>query len=112
MALREMVLKAAPHAAEAVKFRCLAYFDPDAPFGSIGGNICFIETKRGGVSLSFIAGAALPDPKGLLRGKGKSKRFVPVPSEAGAKSPALRALVRAAAKVTPSESWGLTPPPT
>jgi hypothetical protein len=105
LALREMVLKTAPHAAEAVKFHCLAYFDPDAYFGSIGGNICFIETKRGAVSLSFIAGAALPDPEGLLRGKGKYKRFVPVASEPQAKAPALRALVRAAARTTPADLW-------
>ena len=104
LALRDMVLKTAPHAAEAVKFHCLAYFDPDAYFGSIGGNICFIETKRGAVSVSFVSGAMLPDPKGLLQGKGKYKRFVPVPSEADAQKPALRALVRAAAKITPSDS--------
>jgi hypothetical protein len=105
--LREMVLKTAPHAAEAVKFRCLAYFDPDAYFGAIGGNICFIEVKRGRVSLSFVSGSVLPDPKGLLQGKGKYKRFAPVASNTDAKSPALRALVRAAAKITPSDSWGI-----
>ena len=105
LALREMVLKTAPHAAEGVKFHCLAYFDADAYFGAIGGNICFIEVKRGKVSVSFVSGSVLPDPKGLLQGKGKFKRFVPVASETEAKLPALRALVRAAAKITPSDSW-------
>lgn len=106
-ALRAMVLKVAPHATEAVKFHCLAYFNANAYFGAIGGNICFIETKRGTVSVSFVSGSMLPDPKGMLRGKGKYKRFVPVASEAGAKNPGLRALVRAAARITPSDSWTL-----
>lgn len=60
-----------------------------------------IEVKRGEVFLSFIHGSLLPDPRGLLLGKGKFKRFVRVPDEATAKSRAIQNLVRAAAKLRP-----------
>ena len=100
-ALRATVLAAAPKAAEAFKFRVICYFHDDAYFGSIGGNICMIEVKRGEVFLSFIHGSLLPDPRGLLLGKGKFKRFVRVPDEETAKSGAIKDLVRAAAKLRP-----------
>ena len=37
--LRQMILKPAPRASEAVKFDCLCYYDAETPYGSIGGNI-------------------------------------------------------------------------
>ena len=98
LALRRMVLKAAPRASEAMKFRCPCYFRAGAFLGAIGGNICVIEVKRGKVLLSFIMGVGIADPHGLLRGKGKAKRFVPVASVEEASQPRLAALVRAAAK--------------
>lgn len=99
--LRATVLAAAPKAAEAFKFRVFCYFHDDAYFGAIGGNICMIEIKEGGVLLSFIHGSLLPDPRGLLLGKGKFKRFARVPDEATAKSRAIKGLVRAAATLRP-----------
>lgn len=95
--LRRMVLAAAPHAAEDIKFNSLSYYHADVPFGSIGGNICMIEARRGKVVLSFIHGAGLPDPHKLLRGRGKAKRFIPIASEASADDPRVIALVNAAA---------------
>lgn len=101
LALRRTVLRAAPTAAEAVKFRALCYYHPDAWFGSIGGHICVIEARAGRVTLSFIHGAALPDPKGLLRGNGKSKRHVPIGDPRTAADPAIAALIRASARLRP-----------
>jgi hypothetical protein len=106
LALRQVVLRTVPGAAEAVKFRCLCYYEPQAWFGSIGGNICMIEAKRGRVELSFIRGVGLPDPAGLLRGNGKFKRRVPVGSAAEARDPRLARLVRAAAKIAASDDFG------
>lgn len=100
-ALRATVLAAAPKAAEAFKFRVLCYFHDDAYFGSIGGNICMIEVKRGEVFLSFIHGSLLPDPRGLLLGKGKFKRFVRIPDQQTAASAPIKQLVLAAAKLRP-----------
>lgn len=98
-ALRRTVLSTAPHAAESFKFHVLCYFQDDAWFKSIGGNVCMIEIKGGEVLLSFIHGAKVPDPAGLMFGKGKSKRFVRVPSVAFAKSKSVAALVKAASRV-------------
>ena len=100
-ALRTTILKAAPEAHEAIRFHVLCYFHADSFFGSIGGNICMIETKPKGVLLSFIHGALLQDPSGLLFGKGKSKRFVRVDSVEDARRSALTKLIRAAAKLRP-----------
>jgi len=103
LALRRAVLAAAPEAAEAIKFHVLCYYRPGAWFGSIGGNICMIEARRGRVFLSFIHGAPLRDPHGLLVGKGKSKRFVPIPDARAAADIRIAALVRAAADPRPYE---------
>lgn len=97
LALRRAILAAAPEAAEGIKFHALSYYHDDAFFKSIGGNICMIEVKKGRVALSFIRGAGLPDPDGLMYGAGKQKRFVDVPDEAFAAKRELADLVRAAA---------------
>lgn len=122
--LRQAVLNAVPGAAEAIKFGVLCYYHADAYFGALGGNICMIEIKdalrrpvkgRGrrerrpgrtaeqarAVFLSFIHGAALPDPNRLLRGRLKNKRFVAIPDVATAESSAIRALVRASHDLRP-----------
>ncbi len=107
-ALRRMVLSEAPGAAEGVRFHCLCYFDAKAPFGAIGGNVCMIEFRNGEVALSFLHGAALRDPHELLRGSGKSKRFIPAPDAAVAKDARVRALVRQAAALAErraAEGW-------
>lgn len=99
--LRTTILGAAPDAHEAIKFHVLCYFHADSFFGSIGGNICMIEVKPKGVLLSFIHGALLKDPAGLLFGKAKSKRFVRITSVDDARRPDLSALIRGAAKLRP-----------
>lgn len=100
-ALRRAVLRAAPMAAEAFKFHVLCYFHDDAWFRSIGGNICMIEIKRGGVQLSFIHGAQLPDPARLLAGRAKSKRSVRIPDARFAARPEVASLIRAASALRP-----------
>lgn len=96
-ALRARIFRAAPSASEAIKFHVLSYFREDSYLKSIGGNICMIEIKRGSVVLSFIRGAGLPDPTGILYGTGKFKRFVDIPDVQAAKSVAVAELLRAAA---------------
>lgn len=114
-ALRAAILKAVPRASEAFKFHVLCYYRADAYFGSIGGNICMIEVKQGQVLLSFILGAKIADPGGLLFGTGKSKRFLRVADAALARSGAVAKLVRAAARVDlsdvgPARTKGEAPP--
>ncbi len=98
--LRRMVLDSVPDACEGIRYGALSYFRADVPYGSIGGAICMIEIRRGKVALSFIHGASLPDPHGLLRGDGKAKRFVPVATRDAADDLRLIALVRAAGAMT------------
>jgi len=70
--LRDFIREVAPDVTEAVKFHSLCYFKPGMPYGSIGGNACGIGKHKGTVYLSFIHGASLPDPDGLLQGDGKA----------------------------------------
>ncbi len=108
-AVRRAVLREAPDAAEAVKFGVLCYFHAGAWFGAIGGNICMIEVKNGkkregggrAVFLSFIHGALLADPSGLLRGKGRSKRFLPVADARMLARREVRGVLRAARDLRP-----------
>jgi len=101
--LRDFVRKVAPDVTEAVKFHSLCYFKPGMPYGSIGGNVCGIGEHKGTVYLSFIHGAALPDPNGLLRGDGKAMRKVPIRSSADIRRPAIKELIQASIRYDPTE---------
>ncbi len=100
--LRDLVLRAAPEADETVAFSALCYSKPGAPYGRIGGNICLIGPRDDHLNLGFIHGAFLPDPDGLLRGKGKAARHVPLRSKRDIRRAAFRALIRAAVAHDPS----------
>lgn len=95
LALRHLILDTAPGVEESIKFNSLCYSIPDAPFGAIGGNVCMISVHEDRVSLGFIQGAGLPDPAGLLSGKGKAKREAPIRTLREVHSPAVRDLIRA-----------------
>lgn len=95
LALRDVILDTAPGVTESIKFNSLCYSIPNAPFGSIGGNVCLIGVRDGRVSLGFIQGAGLPDPTGLLTGSAKAKREVPIPSLRMLQEPTVRALIAA-----------------
>src|SRR5215831_7785612 len=61
---------------------------------------CFISiaAASNGVGLSFIHGATLPDPAGILSGSGKQTRFVRLPSADMLQQPELQALLSGAAE--------------
>jgi hypothetical protein len=58
--------------------------------------ILSIAASAKGVSLCFIQGARLPDPRKLLHGGGNQVRFLRIPSAAVLRKPAVRALISAA----------------
>jgi hypothetical protein len=58
------------------------------------------------VSLFFTYGAALPDPKALLRGSGTRVRSIVLESAADLDQPAVRALLAAALKAHPIDAAG------
>jgi hypothetical protein len=100
-ALRGAVRRAAPEAEETCVWNCLSYHRP-AVGGRVKGAVCQIVVRLGRVRLDFIHGIRLADPKGLLEGDGRSKRFVPIHSVAEARRPQVEALIREAAALDPS----------
>ncbi|MFH1748770.1 MAG: DUF1801 domain-containing protein [Planctomycetota bacterium] len=74
--LRDFVLEVTPQLAETIAFHALCYYKSDQPHGVIGGNVCMIAPRDDCLHLSFIHGAALPDPHHLLQGRGKAKRHI------------------------------------
>jgi hypothetical protein len=58
--------------------------------------IVSISARADGVSLYFMNGPKLPDPKKLLIGSAKQVRFIPVESASRLKHPDVEALIAAA----------------
>ena len=58
--------------------------------------IVSLAASSKGVVLSFYYGATLPNPKKILLGSGNQNRYVRLRSAATLKTPAVRALIRAA----------------
>jgi len=56
----------------------------------------YIAVFKAHLNLGFYYGAGLPDPKGMLEGTGKNLRHVKLRDLATCKSPAIKALVKAA----------------
>lgn len=100
--LRDFVRRVVPEVTEAIKFHSLCYFKPDMPYGSIGGNVCGIGEHKGTVYLSFIHGAALPDPNGLLQGDGKAMRKIPILGSADIHRSAFERLIVASMHYDPT----------
>jgi hypothetical protein len=87
--LREVVKSAFPQGQEKVGY---SY----APTGHPFDTIIYILPAKDHVTLGFFYGANLPDPDHLLEGEGRRMRHVKVRTEQEARSPAIKALVRAA----------------
>lgn len=60
------------------------------------GNVAAIQPYSEHVNLQFYRGARLPDPDGVLEGTGKELRHVKLRHAKDVKTPAVKALVRAA----------------
>src|SRR5450631_3326414 len=59
--------------------------------------IVSMAAAAGGVGLSFVHGASLADPQGLLKGHGKRHRFIRLPRAAVLQLPEVVRLIRSAA---------------
>jgi hypothetical protein len=99
--LRNMIAETAPHATEKILWGGLSYYDADRG-GAVKGGICQIEIHADHVRLSFIHGAFLPDPQGLLQGERLYKRYVRLESYDSAPWDALGELIRAASHFDPA----------
>ena len=58
--------------------------------------VCTLIVSKNGVTLGLVRGSELPDPQGLLGGKGKVHRSLKLSNEADLNQPALRELLQAA----------------
>ena len=60
------------------------------------GNIAAVQPHTDHVNLQFYRGTSLPDPEGVLEGTGKELRHVKLRHARDVRTPAVKALVRAA----------------
>jgi hypothetical protein len=93
LAARDLVMRVLPDVTEEV----------DRSGGLIGygygpgykGAICTLILSQRGVKLGIVRGSELPDPAGLLEGKGKVHRYVDLRQLADLKKPGLKPLIEA-----------------
>jgi len=102
--LRNLIAEIAPHATEKIQWKGLSYFDA-ARGGTVKGGICQIEVHDDHVRLSFVHGAFLDDPRGLLGGERLSKRYIRLESYESAPWEQLEELIRIAAVFDPVVFW-------
>jgi len=95
-AVRAALRKRLPTANELVwdnyNFFVIGYSPSEKPYDSPFS----MAAAANGVGLSFLQGASLPDPHGILQGEGKQNRFVRLESAATLDRPEVAAVIHAA----------------
>jgi Domain of unknown function (DU1801) len=80
----------------------------------LGDGICHIAVYGNHVNLGFNFGATLPDPSGILKGKGNQIRHIKVDSEEELRRPEIRSYLSVACKIARDDARKLgevLPPP-
>jgi hypothetical protein len=98
--LRNIVAAAAPDSVEVIRWGGLSYFHAGRG-GIVSAGICQIGVHDRYVRLDFIHGIHLSDPKHLLEGTQKSKRFIRVSTYDDAPWNDLRQLIEEASRFDP-----------
>lgn len=98
--LRNLIAEVAPDAVEIILWRGLTYHHK-ARGGPISGNICQIGLFSDHIRLEFVHGVFIADPKHLLVGDQKAKRYVRLESFDLAPWDDLRQLIAASARFDP-----------
>jgi len=98
--LRNIIFSVASDVTEVVRWEGLSYFHAGRG-GIVSAGICQIGIHKEHVRLAFIHGAFLPDPRKLLRGTQKYKRFVEIDSYDNAPWDDLKKLVWSASQFDP-----------
>jgi len=96
LALREIVLQEAPEAIESIVKSYAVAIGFSFTGKPMKDGFCHIVTYSSHVNLGFNRGAQLPDPKGVLVGKGKSIRHITFRDESDLEQPFLRRYIQAA----------------
>jgi len=107
--IRELIQAADPDVVEEAKW-VKATNPAGVPTWSHDGIICTGETYKGKVKLTFMEGAALPDPSGLFNASldAGTRRAIDIHQGDELDEPALQALVRAAVDLNTSKRAGRT----
>jgi len=98
--LRNIIATVTPAATEVILWKGISYYFKERG-GPISAGICQINVLEDHVRLGFIHGSFLPDPKGLLEGDRKYKRFVRLCSYESAPWDDLRDLIAASSHFDP-----------
>jgi len=98
--IRNIVAAIAPDATEVKHSKGFSYFDAQRG-GPVSAGICQIVIERDYIGLAFIHGAFLPDPRGLLEGEAKAKKFVRIYAYDDAPWDYLRDLIIASSRFDP-----------
>jgi hypothetical protein len=98
--LRSLIAAAAPGATEEPRRSGFSYYFAERG-GPVSASLCQIIWRRGEILLAFNHGAFLPDPRHLLGGPAKYKKFTRLPDYARVPWDDLRALIAHAARFDP-----------
>ena len=98
--LRNIIVAAAPDAVETVRWGGLSYFH-EGRGGIVSAGICQIGIHNDYIRLDFIHGIFLSDPKHLLVGNQKVKRFVKLKSFDNAPWDDLKQLIEESSRFDP-----------
>jgi hypothetical protein len=79
---------------------CEEYVSPwKTPAFDWNGPLCVFVIQKEHVTLAFLRGAVLPDPEGILEGKGKGVRNLKLRAPEDVEIPALKRLIEEAVKL-------------
>lgn len=96
LALREVVLEEAPDAIESIVKSYAVAIGFSFTGKPMKDGFCHIVTYSGHVNLGFNRGAQLPDPNGVLEGKGKSIRHITIRDQRAVDGVLIRRYLQAA----------------
>ena len=98
--IRNIIASAAPDAVEVIRWGGLSYFH-EGRGGIVSAGICQIGIHHDSIRLDFIHGIFLSDPKHLLTGNQKVKRFVRIKSFEEAPWDDLKRLIEGSSQLDP-----------
>lgn len=96
LTLRDIVLEEAPDAKESIVKGYALAIGFSFTGKPLKDGFCHIATYRSHVNLGFNRGALLPDPNGVLVGKGKAIRHITLHEQSDLERPFIRRFLQAA----------------
>ena len=98
--LRSLIASVVPNATEVIRWGGLSYFH-EGRGGIVSAGICQISIHEDHIRLAFIHGAFLSDPRHLLQGTQKVKRYIRLSSFEDTPWDDLRQLISESSRLDP-----------